>query len=222
MISIVLADDHKLFREGLRRILEDEKDFRILGEGANGAEALELVRRYHPDILLFDIRMPEMDGIQLIKKMRELGLKTASIAVTAYDHENYLSGLSSEGVRGVVLKSSGSTELIAAIRTVCGGEAYADPCIAGKMMSHFSQHRHADNLIEALSPQEKLILYWVSQGYSNQEVAKQTVLSEKTVKNHVSHMLKKLELRDRTQAAVMAWRTGFAQIRAEALKSGVV
>lgn len=219
MITIVIADDHKLFREGLRKILESEEDICVLGEGGNGAEALELVRRYHPDILLFDIRMPEMDGMQLIKRLRELDLKVASIAVSAYDDENYLTGLSSEGVCGFVLKSSGKSELLAAIRAVHAGDSYADPRVAGKIMAHFSKHKRADSLIEKLSPQEKVILYWVSQGYSNQEVAKQTVLSEKTVKNHVSHMLKKLELRDRTQAAVLAWRMGFAQMKAEALKS---
>lgn len=218
MITIVLADDHKLFREGLRRILEAAGDFRVVGEGANGEEALELVRRYHPDILLFDIRMPGMDGLELIKRMGELGLKIASIAVSAHDDENYLTGLSAEGVRGFVLKSSGSAELLAAIRAVLRGESYADPGIAGKMMSHFSKHRNANNLIERLSPQEKVILYWISQGYSNQEVAKQAVLSEKTVKNHVSHTLKKLELRDRTQAAVLAWRMGFAQMSLEAIR----
>ena len=222
MITLILADDHKLFRDGLRKILESEEGLRVLGEAANGEEALELVRRYHPDILLFDIRMPGVDGLQLIKKMGELGLKIASIAVSGYDDENYLTGLSAEGVRGFVLKSSGSAELLAAIHAVHRGESYADPGIAGKMMSHFSKHRDADNLIDRLSPQEKVILYWISQGYSNQEVAKRAVLSEKTVKNHVSHLLKKLELRDRTQAAVMAWRMGFAQTGPEGKKSETV
>ncbi|MBR1671708.1 MAG: response regulator transcription factor [Fretibacterium sp.] len=219
MATIILVDDHKLFREGLRKILEAEDGLRVLGEGGDGEEGLELVRRYHPDILLFDIRMPRMDGVQLAQKLRELGLKPAAVAVSAYDDGDTLAELSAEGVRGFVLKSSGRKELLDAIHAVLQGELYADPRVAGKLMAHLSNNRPPDNLIEALSPREKIILYWIAQGYSNQEVAKQTVLSEKTVKNHVSHMLRKLGLRDRTQAAAMAWRLGFAQTSLETLRA---
>lgn len=218
MLKLVLADDHKLFRDGLRKILELEQDIRVVGEGANGEEALQLVRQHRPDVVLFDINMPKMDGVRLARELKGLDLKVASVAVSAYDDEDCLATLSAEGVQGFVLKSSGRSELISAIRAVHQGESYVDPRVAGKLMTSFSRRKSDNNLLDELSPREKVVLYWLSQGYSNQEIAKQTVLSEKTVKNHVSHMLKKLELRDRTQAAVLAWRLGFAQISPEAMK----
>ena len=126
--------------------------------------------------------------------------------------------LSAEGVKGFVLKSSGRSELIAAIRAACRGEPYVDPKVAGKLMPSFSRRKNENSLLDDLSPREKVVLYWLSQGMSNQEVAQKTVLSEKTVKNHVSHMLKKLELRDRTQAAILAWKLGFAQMSPETME----
>ena len=218
MIKIVVADDHKLFRDGLRKILELEPDIKVVGEGADGEEALELLRQHHPDVILFDINMPQMDGVQLAREIKARGIKSASVAVSAYDDEDCLATLSAEGVKGFVLKSSGRSELIAAIRAACRGEPYVDPKVAGKLMTSFSRRKNENSLLDDLSPREKVVLYWLSQGMSNQEVAQKTVLSEKTVKNHVSHMLKKLELRDRTQAAILAWKLGFAQMSPETME----
>ncbi|MBQ7262732.1 MAG: response regulator transcription factor [Synergistaceae bacterium] len=218
MIKLVLADDHKLFRDGLRKILELEQDVKIVGEGADGEEALQLVRQSRPDVILFDINMPRMDGVQLARELKGLEHRPAAVAVSAYDDEECLATLSAEGVQGFVLKSSGRGELVSAIRAVHRGEPYVDPRVAGKLMTSFSKRKSENDLLDELSPREKVVLYWLSQGYSNQEVAKQTLLSEKTVKNHVSHILKKLELRDRTQAAILAWRLGFAQMSRETME----
>ena len=218
MIKVVLADDHKLFRDGLRKILELEPDIKVAAEGANGEEALALIRQHHPDVILFDINMPRMDGVQLARELKTLDFKIASVAVSAYDDEDCLATLSAEGVMGFVLKSSGRSELIAAIRATCQGEPYVDPRVAGKLMTSFSKRKNENSLLDELSPREKVVLYWLSQGLSNLEVAQKTVLSEKTVKNHVSHMLKKLELRDRTQAAILAWKLGFAQMSPETME----
>ena len=217
MIQIVLADDHKLFRDGLRKILELDPDVKVVGEASNGEEALLLLQERSPDIILFDINMPRMDGIQLAREINSRKLKVATIAVSAYEDEDCLATLSAEGVMGFVLKSSGRTELIAAIRATYQHESYVDPRVAGKLMSSFAKRKNENDLLGELSPREKVVLYWLAQGYSNIEVAEKTVLSEKTVKNHVSHMLKKLELRDRTQAAILAWKVGFAQMSPEAM-----
>ena len=218
LIKIVLVDDHKLFRDGLRKILELESDIKVIAEGANGEEGLELLRRHRPDVILFDINMPKMDGVQMAREIKKLEFKVPSVAVSAYDDEDCLATLSAEGVTGFVLKSSGRAELISAIRAAYQGEPYVDPRVAGKLMTSFSKRKSESNLLDDLSPREKVVLYWLSQGYSNVEVAEKTVLSEKTVKNHVSHMLKKLDLRDRTQAAIMAWKLGFAQMSPETME----
>lgn len=217
VIQIILADDHKLFRDGLRKILELEPEVKVVGEASNGEEALQLLQENEPDIILFDINMPRMDGIQLAREIKSRRLKVASIALSAYDDEDCLATLSAEGVMGFVLKSSGRAELIAAIRAAYQREPYADPRVAGKLMTSFAKRKNENELLGELSPREKVVLYWLAQGYSNIEVAEKTVLSEKTVKNHVSHMLKKLELRDRTQAAILAWKVGFAQMSPEAM-----
>jgi len=221
MLRIVLIDDHKLFRDGLRGVLELEPDLKVVAEAGDGEEALPIIREHLPDIVLFDINMPKVDGIQLVRELKNLKIRTAMIAVSAYDDEDCLATLSAEGVLGFVLKSSGRTELIAAIRSVCRGQSYVDPRVAGKLMMSFSKRKNENDLLGELTPREKEILYWLAQGLSNSEVAARMVLSEKTVKNHVSHMLKKLDIRDRTQAAIMAWKIGFAQLSPDTLEQVV-
>jgi len=221
MLRIVLIDDHKLFRDGLRGVLELEPDLKVVAEAGDGEEALPVIREHLPDIVLFDINMPKVDGIQLVRELKNLKIRTAMIAVSAYDDEDCLATLSAEGVLGFVLKSSGRTELIAAIRSVCRGQSYVDPRVAGKLMMSFSKRKNDNDLLGELTPREKEILYWLAQGLSNSEVAARMVLSEKTVKNHVSHMLKKLDIRDRTQAAIMAWKIGFAQLSPDTLEQVV-
>ncbi|MDR2529706.1 MAG: response regulator transcription factor [Synergistaceae bacterium] len=217
VLKIILAEDHKLFRDGLRKILELEPDLKVVAEAGDGEEALAVIREHLPDILLFDIHMPRKDGIELVRELNHLKIRTSMIAVSAYDDEDCLSTLSAEGVLGFVLKSSGKAELIAAIRTVSRGQSYVDPRVAGKLMTSFAKRKSESDLFGDLTSREKEILYWLSQGLSNNEIAIRMVLSEKTVKNHVSHMLKKLDIRDRTQAAIMAWRMGFAQLSPDAL-----
>ena len=218
MLKVVLTDDHKLFRDGLRKILELEPDIKVVGEAGDGEEALAVIREHLPDIVLFDINMPRVDGVQLVRELNNLKIRSALIAVSAYDDEDALATLSAEGVLGFVLKSSGRSELIAAIRSVIRGQSYVDPRVAGKLMTSFARRKNENDLLGELTLREKEILYWLAQGLSNSEVATRMVLSEKTVKNHVSHMLKKLDIRDRTQAAIMAWKVGFAQLSPDTLE----
>ena len=217
MIKVVLADDHKLFRDGLKKLLELEPDVTVVGEAGNGEEAIALVRDHTPNLLLFDINMPRMDGVQLIRELNNQKIQIATIAVSAYDDEDCLATLSAEGVMGFVLKTSSRNELLSAIRAVSQGQSYVDPRVAGKLMTSFSKRKNDSDLLKELTSREKEILYWLAQGFSNIEIANHTVLSEKTVKNHVSHTLKKLDLRDRTQAAILAWKIGFAQISPETM-----
>ncbi|MCR4817978.1 MAG: response regulator transcription factor [Fretibacterium sp.] len=218
MLRIVIVDDYKLFREGLRSLLENEKNMKVVAEGGDGEEGVELVRQYRPELLLFDVRMPRMDGVRMARELGRQNLKVTSVAVTACDDTNCLTTLSSEGVLGFVLKTSGFTELLAAIQTVRNGEPYVDPRLAGRMMMGLSGTQSAGPALalDELSPREKAVLYWIAQGESNEEVATKMLLSEKTVKNHVSHLLRKLELRDRSQAAALAWKVGLATVPPEA------
>jgi len=218
-IRVVLADDHRLFREGLKRLLDMESDIEVVGEGRDGAEALQIVRETSPDVLLFDVNMPTMNGVELVKELTHSGARNLKfVAITAFDDEDHLAALSSVGVHGYVLKASGLIELLSAIRSVARGEAYVDPHVAGKLLTSFHRRREERDLLLDLTPREVEVLYWLAQGYGNGEIAQRMVLSEKTVKNHISHVLRKLELSDRTQAAVLAWRMGLAQRPIEAVR----
>lgn len=210
-IRIVVADDHRLFREGLRRLLELENDLEIVGEAKDGAEAVDLILSTDPDIVLLDINMPRMDGGEVIKHLRGANIHTKFMAITAYDDEEHLANLSALGINGYILKSSSIPDLLAALRAVYSGESYVDPKVAGKLLSSFHKHREENDVMQMLTQREREVLFWLSQGFSNLEISNKMVLSEKTVKNHVSHMLKKLNLNDRTQAAVLAWRMGLVQ-----------
>ena len=212
-IRIVLADDHRLFREGLRRLLELESDIEIVGEAKDGAEAVDLVLATDPDIVLLDINMPVLDGGQVIKqlKLKMKSIRSRFIAITAYDDEEHMASLSSMGINGYVLKSSSAPDLVAALRSVYNGESYVDPKVAGKLLSSFQKRKAEQDVMLLLTQREKEVLFWLSQGFNNAEISSKMILSEKTVKNHVSHLLKKLGLNDRTQAAVLAWRMGLVQ-----------
>lgn len=210
-IEVFIADDHKLFRDGLRRLLELEPDMVVVGEAENGVEALNAIREKEPDILLFDIHMPGLDGIQLVRELNMIPHGMRYVALSECDEEDTLSVLSALGVLGYVLKLSGKVELLSAIRSAARGEPYVDAKVAGRLLTAMSRTGEGDRLRE-LTQRERESLYWLAQGFSNTEIAGKMVLSEKTVKNHVSHILKKLDLRDRTQAAVYAWRSGFAQL----------
>lgn len=210
-IRIVLADDHKLFRDGLRRLLELEPDVIIAGESVNGEETVQMVLDLNPDIVLLDLNMPKMSGSEVIKhvmSIKDRPIRTKFIAITAYDDDAHVASMASLGLSGYILKSSGISDLMHAIRAVMEGESYVDPKVAGKLLSTVQRQRSDGDLVYMLTGREKEVLYWLSQGFNNAEISSKMMLSEKTVKNHVSHMLKKLGLNDRTKAAVLAWRIG--------------
>lgn len=216
-IRVAIADDHRLFREGLRRLLELESDIEVVGEAKDGAEAVDMILATVPDIVLLDINMPKMDGGQVVKHLKNAGLVTKFVAITAYDDEEHLASLSALGINGYILKSSSMPDLISALHSVQGGESYVDPKVAGKLLSSFQKRKEEQEVMLLLTQREKEVLFWLSQGFNNAEISAKMVLSEKTVKNHVSHLLKKLGLNDRTQAAVMAWRMGLVQTSSDSM-----
>ncbi|MDR0654106.1 MAG: response regulator transcription factor, partial [Synergistaceae bacterium] len=134
-IRLVIADDHRLFREGLRRLLELEDDLEIVGEAKDGAEAVDLILITDPDVVLLDINMPKLDGGEVIKRLRGSNIHSRFMAITAYDDEEHLANLSAQGINGYILKSSSMPDLLAALRSVSGGESYVDPKVAGKLLS---------------------------------------------------------------------------------------
>lgn len=210
-IRLVLIDDHKLFRDGIKKLLEMEPDFTVEGEASDGIEGAALVKKVLPDVALFDVGMPGMDGIHLVQELNKTVTGVKYIAVTAHQDENRLQELSAAGVHGFVIKSSGRLELLSAVRSVARGHCYVDPKVAGLLLGALHKKKDQGARLSELTDREKEVLYWLAQGLSNMEIADRMVLSEKTIKNHVSHILKKLDLRDRTQAAILAWRMNIAR-----------
>ncbi|MEA4877439.1 MAG: response regulator transcription factor [Aminobacterium sp.] len=210
-ITVVIADDHNLFRESVRKVLDMESDIEVIGEARDGQETIEVVERMSPQIVMLDIRMPKLDGIEVVNKLREKGVNCAFVIITALDGENQITRVSRAGIQGYVLKSSGLAELLTALRIVASGGRYVDPQIASKLLSSFSPHAEFKEKIETLTLKEKQILYWISHGLSSREVAKRMILSNKTVQNHMSQILKKLEVQEKGQAVALAWKWGLPE-----------
>lgn len=209
-IKIVVVDDHEIFRTALRNIIDLEDGMEVIGEAGDGLEALKLMETVTPDLALIDVTMPRMGGCELVKQMEARGLYIPVIALTAMEDERNVLDLSKAGVRGYVLKTSGFDDLVKAIRSVYRGGDYVDPKVASKLLSGFSRHRDSGDVFERLSDREIEVLFWLSQGLNGQDIAERLFLSDKTVKNHISHILSKLGVSDRTQAVSMAWRSGLA------------
>lgn len=202
-ISVVLADDHVLMRKGLRKILELEEDIEVIGEASNGFEAIDEVLEKQPDVLLLDINMPGMNGVEVTKELSDKNLKTKIIILTIYDDREYFFELIKMGVLGYVLKDIEPQGLIDAVRHASCGEAYIQPSLTKALVNEYNKmHQPVISSIENLTPREKEVAKRIADGMNNYEIACKLNISEKTVKNHVSSILKKLKLMDRTQVAV--------------------
>lgn len=213
-IRILLVDDQALFREGLRTLLSLHKDIEIVGEAGDGREALELATFYQPDVVLMDLRMPILDGVAATRRLKESVPKARVIVLTTFDDdETVFDGLRA-GAVGYLLKDVSSEKLVEAIRVAARGESFLQPSIAAKVLAEFNRlENHApvpprSDLVEPLSDRELEILRQVAAGASNKEIANQLFITEGTVKNHVTNILGKLGVRDRTQAALRAREMG--------------
>ena len=201
-LSLLIVDDHAVVREGLRRILAEDERLLIVGEAATGEEAVALVPRRRPDVVLMDARLPEMSGIEAMSAILADGTRVKVIIFTAYADEDLLWEALDAGAHGFVLKEAGGEALLAAIHQVHGGEPYVEPRLAPDFLRQLSRPR-ADSV---LSSREREILQLLADGCSNREVSERLVLSVETVKTHVKHILAKLDAEHRTQAVAIGIR----------------
>jgi DNA-binding NarL/FixJ family response regulator len=212
-IRVGLVDDHAMVRAGLRLLLEAEPDIEVVGEAANGAEAQELVQWRRPDVVLMDVQMPHVDGIEATRAITALGASRV-IILTTFDLDEYVFAALRAGASGFLLKNAPPEDLLAAIRTVAAGEALLAPSVTRRVIEAFSRRRapaEAARDLERLSGREHEVLVLVARGQSNAEVASALFLGEATVKTHLSSIFAKLGLRDRVGAVIYAYESGLVQ-----------
>ncbi len=213
-IDVVLVDDQHLVRAGFAMILGEEPDIEVVGEAADGLAAVEVVQRAQPDVVLMDVRMPHLDGIEALRRLIASGSRARIIVLTTFDADEYVFSALRAGASGFLLKDTPPAELVAAVRTVAAGEALLDPSITRRVVAAFVDGvPPAGGVTEppelaSLTERERQVLVQLARGRSNAEIAASFVVSETTVKTHVGRVLAKLHLRDRAQAVVYAYEHG--------------
>lgn len=208
-ISVLLVDDHALLREGLHQLLALEKDIHVVGEAADGFDALRQVRQLHPDVVLMDVQMPTIDGLTVTRQIMQAFPTTAIIMLTMYKQQQQMLQALKYGARGYLLKSASIREVAHAIRVVHTGENYVGQEMAGTIVDEYRRIATTEQPLDTLSERELEIVRYLAQGMSNKEIAEQLAYSEKTIKNYLSLIFQKLHMRDRTQVAIFALRQGF-------------
>ncbi len=217
--TILLVDDQPMLRMGYRMVLDAQPDLSVVGEAENGLEAIELTARLEPDVVLMDIRMPGVDGVQATERIVTSGSSSRIIILTTFDLDEYAYGALRAGASGFLLKDAPPPDMLSAIRAVATGDAVVAPSVTRRLLSQFAHHLPGpeeppaaeDPRIESLTPRERELLVEVARGLSNAEIAERLVLSEATVKTHVGSILAKLGLRDRVQIVVFAYETGLVR-----------
>ena len=212
-VRVLIADDQALFREGLRTLLSTRPEVAVVGEAANGEEAVALVDSLHPDVVLMDLRMPVMDGIVATARIHDRMPAVPVLVLTTFDDDASLFGALRAGAAGYLLKDVSSETLLAAVTAAARGEAFLQSTVTGRVVAAFARLMEsggprAEALVMPLSPREREILGLLGTGASNKEIADRLCLAEGTVKNHVTNILTKLDVRDRTQAALRARQLG--------------
>lgn len=222
MIKVLIADDQELIRQSLQIVLNMKESIKVIDVAANGQEVIQSIRKERPDVILMDIRMPKMDGVQCTKIIKENYPEIKIIILTTFDDDEYVYNALKFGASGYLLKGVSMEDLVNAIHTVHNGRAMINPDIATKVVKLFSQMAKADYSIqvgkkamEELTKTEWKIIGQVEFGFSNKEIAENLRLSEGTVRNYLSNILNKLELRDRTQLAIWAVQTGVSKLNME-------
>jgi DNA-binding NarL/FixJ family response regulator len=220
-IGIVVADDHEVVRAGFAAILDTQPDFTVLGTAADGAEAVRTCRERHPDVVLMDVRMPGMDGIEATRLLTSADSGPRVLVLTTFDLDEYVYDALVAGASGFLLKDVTPERLFDAVRVIAEGEALLAPAITKRLIGEFARQRPQPKIpkestdlapepgpLAALTPRETEVLRLIAGGLSNPEIARRLVVTEETVKTHVSRVLNKLGVRDRTQAVVLAYESG--------------
>ena len=201
MIRLLIVDDHKVVRQGLRFLLQHESDIDIVGEAADGEQAIALVRQHVPAVVLLDLLMPKMDGLTALRTIKEISPSTQVIILTSHQGDEELFDAIKAGALSYVLKTAGVDVVVESVRAAARGESLLDPSVAAKVLEEIRRGRGRDE-VDPLSPREVEVLSALARGRSNKEIAKELSIGEETVKTHVSNILSKLHLADRTQAAI--------------------
>jgi DNA-binding NarL/FixJ family response regulator len=211
-LRVLIADDDDLMRAGLRAVLSSDDSVTVAGEAIDGRDAVEQCRRLDPDVVLMDVRMPTMDGIESTRRIVAAAPRSRVLVLTTFEDEEYVLGALLAGASGFLLKRTQPEQLIAALHTVAAGEALLSPSVTRTVIDRLAQRRPveppATGRLRGLTPRERDVLVLVGHGLSNQEIADTLVVAESTVKTHVKRILAKLDLRDRVQAVILAYETG--------------
>ncbi len=210
-VRVVIVDDHVMVREGIKQLLEMDGDIMVVGEASDGEEGLRVMEQTDPDVMLLDVNMPKMNGLEVLQKIKESGIKRNVLILTIHNEVEYLLRAVEIGVSGYVLKDSELAVLRKAIFTVYEGNTYIQPSLVPLLQQNLSLNDEKVNE-EGLTKREMQVLKLIAEGLYNKEIADRLTISEKTVKNHVSNIFRKIEVSDRTQAAVYAIKNGFVEI----------
>jgi DNA-binding NarL/FixJ family response regulator len=216
-ISLVLADDHAVVRAGTRQLLERQPDMQVVGEAADGEEAIRLVRELKPDVVVMDVRMPRVSGVEATRRIKQELPRVAVLVLTAHDDDEYVFALLQAGANGYLLKTAETDELVKAIRTVAAGQSTLDPTVAGKVVAQFASGRSLPDLLagarkdeyDGLTERELEILKLVGKGLTNKKIGRELYISDRTVQAHLSNIFSKLGVESRTEAAMYAVRRGW-------------
>jgi DNA-binding NarL/FixJ family response regulator len=209
-IRVLVADDQSMVRAGFRMLLGGEDDIEVVAEASNGLEAVEKADRFQPTVVLMDIRMPELDGLEATRRILATDSEARILVLTTFDLDEYVYDALRAGASGFVLKDDPPEQLLAAIRTVAAGDALLSPAVTKRVIKRFTRLPHAEPSpkLDELTERELDVFRLIARGLSNAEIGEELYISETTVKTHITHILQKLDLRDRVQAVVLAYQTG--------------
>ena len=215
-INLILADDHAVVRAGTRQLLERQPDLRVVGEAADGEEAVRLAKEFKPHVVVMDVRMPKMSGVEATRRIKQEVPEVAVLVLTAHDDDEYVFALLQAGANGYLLKTAEMEELVKAIRAVAAGQSALDPVVTGKVVAQFASGRSLPDVLanvkdeyEGLTEREMEILRLVGKGLTNKDIGQQLYISDRTVQAHLSNIFSKLGVTSRTEAVMYAVRRGW-------------
>ena len=200
-IRVVIADDHNVVRKGIRELLADEGDIEVIGEARNGYEAVDLVLAHHPDVVVMDIAMPELSGVEATRQIRAAAPEVRVLVLTAYTDDPYIYGLLDAGAAGYILKTAEGREIVRAVRATAAGQAVIDPAVAPRLIARLTQPSHSG---DTLTERERDVLRLAARGRTNKQIGADLAISDRTVQNHLANIYAKLEVASRTEAVTAA------------------